>query len=81
MLNEKEASQLSDIEFKELVIRKLNELTVLELSFMVLTGSNSDLFRALGFIISPVGKGERRKKWGGGRREAVSYTHLTLPTS
>ena len=27
MLNEKEASQLSDIEFKELVIRKLNELT------------------------------------------------------
>ena len=27
MLNEIEASQLSDIEFKELVIRKLNELT------------------------------------------------------
>ena len=27
MLNEKEASQLSNIEFKELVIRKLNELT------------------------------------------------------
>ena len=27
MLNEKEASQLSDIEFKELVIRKLKELT------------------------------------------------------
>ena len=27
MLNEKEASQLSDIEFKELVIRQLNELT------------------------------------------------------
>ena len=27
MLNEKEASQLSDIEFEELVIRKLNELT------------------------------------------------------
>ena len=26
MLNEKEASQLSDIEFKTLVIRKLNEL-------------------------------------------------------
>ena len=26
MLNEKEASQLSDIEFKELVIRKLKEL-------------------------------------------------------
>ena len=27
MLKKKEASQLSDIEFKELVIRKLNELT------------------------------------------------------
>ena len=27
MLNEKEASQLSDIEFKELVTRKLNEFT------------------------------------------------------
>ena len=27
MLNEQEASQLSDTEFKELVIRKLNELT------------------------------------------------------
>ena len=27
MLNEKEASQLSNIEFKAMVIRKLNELT------------------------------------------------------
>ena len=27
MLHEKEASQLSDIEFKESVIRKINELT------------------------------------------------------
>ena len=27
MLTEKEATQLSDVEFKELVIRKLNELT------------------------------------------------------
>ena len=27
MLNEKQASQLSDSEFKELVMRKLNELT------------------------------------------------------
>ena len=27
MLNEKESSQLSDFEFKELVMRKLNELT------------------------------------------------------
>ena len=27
MLTEKDASELSDVEFKELVIRKLNELT------------------------------------------------------
>ena len=27
MLSEKEANQLSDVEFKELFIRKLNELT------------------------------------------------------
>ena len=27
MINEKEASQLSNIQFKELVIRKFNELT------------------------------------------------------
>ena len=30
--------------------------------FKGLTGSNSGLFRALDFIVSPVGKGERRKK-------------------
>ena len=29
---------------------------------MGLTGSNSGLFRALAFIVSPVGKGERRRK-------------------
>ena len=34
---------------------------------MGLTGSNSGLFRALGFIVSPVGKGERRKKKGDGK--------------
>ena len=28
MLNKKEASQLSDIEFKAMVIRKFNELTI-----------------------------------------------------
>ena len=34
---------------------------------MRLTGSNSGLFRAPGFIVSPVGKRERR--CGGGRME------------
>ena len=33
MLNEKEASQQSDIEFKALVIRKLNELTRITKSY------------------------------------------------
>ena len=36
---------------------------------MGLTGSNSGLFRAPGFIVSPVGKGERRKKKGEGKEE------------
>ena len=36
---------------------------------MGLTGSNSGLFRAPCFIVSPVGKGERRKKKEKGRKE------------
>ena len=36
---------------------------------MFLRGSNSGLFRAPGFIVSPVGKGERRKKVDKGRNE------------
>ena len=39
MLNEVEASQLSDIEFKELVIRKLNELTK---NYQKLQGNNNE---------------------------------------
>ena len=41
-------------------------LTGLELMFMGLTGSNSGLFRALAFIVSPVGKGETKGKKGEG---------------
>ena len=37
-------------------------LTGLELTFIGLTGSNSCLFSAPGFIVSPLGKRERRKK-------------------
>ena len=37
-------------------------LTGLELTFMGLTQSNSDLFSTPGFIVSPVGKREREKK-------------------
>ena len=36
---------------------------------MGLTGSNSGLFRAPGFIVSPVGKGERREKKEKGMKE------------
>ena len=37
-------------------------LTGLELTFMGVTRSNSGLFSAPGFIVSPVGERERRKK-------------------
>ena len=40
MLNEKEASQLSDTEFKELVIRKLHELTE---NYKILQGNYNEL--------------------------------------
>ena len=36
-------------------------LTVLGLTFMSLTVSNSGLLRAPGFIVSPVGKGEKKE--------------------
>ena len=36
---------------------------------MGVTRSNSGLFRAPGFIVSPVGKGERNKKKEKGKRE------------
>ena len=44
-------------------------LTGLELTFMGLTRSNSDLFSVPGFIVSPVGKRERREKKGEGKAE------------
>ena len=43
-------------------------LTGLEMMFMGLTRSNSGLFRAPRFIVSPVGKGERRGKKGEGKK-------------
>ena len=45
-------------------------LTGLELTFMGLTRSNSDLFSAPGFIVSPVGKREMEgKELKEGKRE------------
>ena len=50
----------------------ISGLTVLELAFMGLTGSNSCLFRAPGFIVSPVGKGERgQKRRREGRKKGI----------
>ena len=44
-------------------------LTGLELTFMTLTRSNSGVFSAPGFIVSPVGKRKRRKTQEKGRKE------------
>ena len=43
MLKEIEASQLSDIEFKAMVIRKLTELTKLKENYQKLQGNYSEL--------------------------------------
>ena len=43
MLNEIEASQLSDIEFKAMVIRKLTELTELKENYQKLQGNYNEL--------------------------------------
>ena len=44
-------------------------LTGLELMFMGVTRSNSGLFSTSGFVVSPVGKRERREGNKNGRRE------------
>ena len=49
-------------------------LSGLELTFMGGTWSNSGLFRAPGFIVSPVGKGERRKK----KKPSAGFKLVTL---
>ena len=46
-------------------------LTGLGLSFIGLTGSNSVLFRAPDFIVSPVGKEEKKKRKREGSKEEV----------
>ena len=43
MLTEKEASQLSDTEFKAMVIRKLNELSELKENYQNLQGNYNEL--------------------------------------
>ena len=43
MLNEKEASQLSDIEFKALVIRKLTEISELTENYQKLQGNYNEI--------------------------------------
>ena len=48
-------------------------LTGVELTLMGLMQSNSGLFTALGFIVSSVGKGERRKRKGEGKEGKREY--------
>ena len=43
MLNEKQASQLSDTEFKAMVIRKLTELSELKENYQKLQGNYNEL--------------------------------------
>ena len=62
MLNEKEASQLSDSEFKELVMRKLNELTE---NYQKLQGNYSE--HTANYInmkkeIETINKGQQERK-------------------
>ena len=72
MLNEKEASQLSDVEFKELVIRKLHELPQ---NYQKLQGNYNEL--TANYINM---KKEIETINNSQEAMTVSYTHLTLPT-
>ena len=61
MLNEKEASQLSDIEFKELVIRKLNKFTQ---NYKKLQGNYNELtanYINMTKKIETINKGQRKR--------------------
>ena len=62
MLNEIESSQLSDIEFKELVIRKLNELTQnyqkLQGNYNELTTNNINMKKE----VETINKGQKEKR-------------------
>ena len=61
MLNEKEASQLSDIEFKVLVIRKLNEHTQ---NYKKLQGNYNELtanYINMTKKIETINKGQRKR--------------------
>ena len=62
MLNEKEASQLSDVKFKELVIRKVNENTEnyqkLQGNYKELTGNYINMKKE----IETINKGQKEKR-------------------
>ena len=63
MLNEKEASQLPGVEFKELVIRKLNELTQ---NYQKLQGNYNELTAN---YINMKKEIEKERKEGRGNKE------------
>ena len=63
ILNDKEASQLSDIEFKELVIRKLNEITE---NYQKLQGNYNELtanYINMKKEIETINKGQEEMKY------------------
>ena len=66
MLNEIEASQLSDIEFKTMVIRKLNEFSV---NYQKLQGNYEELTKN---YIS-IKKGHRNNQQGPRRNEKYNF--------
>ena len=87
MLTEKEASQLSDTEFKAMVTRKLTELFELKENYQKLQGNYNELtanYINMKKEIETINKGQEEMKNTISELkntvEAVSYTHLTLPT-
>ena len=67
MLNEQEASQLSDTEFKAMVIRKLNELTQ---NYQKLQGHNNELTHCKPYQHE---KGNRNYQQGPRRNEEYNF--------
>ena len=85
MLTEIQASQLSDTQFKAMVIRKHSELTE---NYQKLQGNYNDLtanYISMKKEMKIINKGQEEMKNTISELkitvEAVSYTHLTLPTS
>ena len=84
ILSEKEASQLSDTEFKAMVIRKLTELTENNQKLRKTIMNSLQNYINMKKEIETINKSQEEMKNTISQLkntiEAVSYTHLTLPT-